>query len=123
MRCHFVVPALLLSLLTPSVGASQTFVTTTAHRVPFERVDSLTKLLKETRSVLTEAKRLGGIVDDVWLIHAWGGEASVVQMTTWKSWGAINDTTDGSDPRLGRHIRIRSLARKLTIGSSGSFKG
>ena len=123
MRCHFVVPALLLSLLTPSVGASQTFVTTTAHRVPFERVDSLTKLLKETRSVLTEAKRLGGIVDDVWLIHAWGGEASVVQMTTWKSWAAINDTTVGFDAATRKAYPDWSLERKLTIGSSGSFKG
>jgi hypothetical protein len=92
---HTVLPALLLSVLTPSIGAAQSYVTTTAHRMPFERVDSLRKLLKETRPVLAEAKRLGGILDDVWLIHAWGGEHNVVQMTTWKSWAASTDTTVG----------------------------
>jgi hypothetical protein len=111
MRCRFVLPALLLSLLTPSIGATQNFVTTSAHRVPFERMDSLTKLLKETRSILTEAKRLGGIVDDVWLIHAWGGDATVVQMTTWKSWAAITDTTVGFDAAT-RKAYPDSVARK-----------
>ena len=31
--------------------------------------------------MLTEARRLGGIVDDAWLIHSWGGEYTVLQMT------------------------------------------
>jgi len=111
MRRDYVLPALLLFLLTPTVGAAQSFVTTTAHRVPFERMDSLRKLLKETRPVLTEAKRLGGIVDDVWLIHSWGGEHSVVQVTTWKSWAAITDTTVGFDAAT-RKAYPDSVARK-----------
>jgi hypothetical protein len=95
MSRHLILPALLLSLLTPSIGSAQTYVTTTAHRVPFDRVDSLRKLLKETRTVTAEVKRLGGVLDDMWLIHAWGGEHNVVQVTTWKSWAAITDTTLG----------------------------
>ena len=111
MSRPLVLPALLLSLLAPSIGAAQSYVTTTAHRVPFERVDSLRKLLKENRPVLAEAKRLGGIVDDVWLIHAWGGEYNVVNMTTWKSWAAIGDTTLGFDAAT-RKVYPDSVARK-----------
>ena len=106
-----VVPALLLAVLTPSIAAAQTYVTTTSHRVPFERVDSLRKLLKETQAVLVEAKRRGGVLDDVWLVHAWGGEYSVVQMTTWKSWAAIGDTTLGFDAAT-RKVYPDSVARK-----------
>ena len=111
MSRHLIVPALLLSLLTPSIGVAQSYVTTTAHRVPFERVDTLRKLLKETRPVLAEAKRLGGVLDDMWLIHAWGGEHNVVQMTTWKSWAAIADTTVGFDAAT-RKVYPDSAARK-----------
>ena len=101
----------LVSLAAPSVGAAQTYVTTTAHRVPFERIDSLRKLLKETQSVVAEAKRRGGILDDVWLIHAWGGEYNVVEMTTWKSWAAIADTTLGIDAAF-RKVYPDSVARE-----------
>lgn len=101
----------LLSFAAPCVGAAQTYVTTTAHRIPFERVDSLRKLLKETQPVVAEAKRRGGILDDVWLIHAWGGEYNVVEMTTWKSWAAIEDTTLGIDAAF-RKVYPDSVARK-----------
>ncbi len=111
MSRALVVPALLLSLLTPSVVAAQNYVTTTAHRVPFERVDTLRKLLQETKAIAAEAKRLGGIVDDVWLVHAWGGEYSVMQVTTWKSWAAITDTTVGFDAAT-RKAYPDSVARK-----------
>lgn len=111
MPHQLLLPALLLSLLTPSLGAAQSFVTTTSHRVPFERVDSLRKLLKETQPVTAEAKRRGGILDDVWLVHAWGGEYNVVQMTTWKSWAAIGDTTLGFDAAT-RKVYPDSVARK-----------
>jgi hypothetical protein len=100
-----------VSLLAPSVGAAQTYVTTTSWRVPFERIDSLQKLLKETRSVTAEAKRMGNVVDNVWLIHAWGGEFTAVNMTTWKSWAAITDTTTGFDAAT-RKVFPDSVARK-----------
>ena len=111
MSRRLVLPALLLSLLTPSIGAAQNYVTTTAHRVPFDRVDSLRKLLKETQPVLAEAKRRGGILETVWLVHAWGGEYNVVQTTTWKSWAAIMDTTLGFDAAT-RKVYPDSVARK-----------
>jgi hypothetical protein len=111
MSRYLILPALLLSLLTPSIAAAQSYVTTTAHRMPFDRVDSLRKLLKETRAVTTEAKRLGGILDDMWLIHAWGGEHSVVQVTTWKSWAAITDTARGFNAAT-RKVYPDSVARK-----------
>jgi hypothetical protein len=118
-----VLPALLLGVLTPSVAVAQTYVTTTAHRVPFERVDTLRKLLKETQRVTVEAKRLGGILDDVWLVHTWGGEHSVVQMTTWKSWAAITDTTLGFDAAT-RKVYPDSVARKkITDRFNWVFQG
>jgi hypothetical protein len=82
MSRRLMFPALLFACLAPSVAAAQSYVTTTAHRIPFERVDSLRKLLKETQPVVTEARRRGGILDNVWLVHAWGGEYNVVQVTT-----------------------------------------
>jgi hypothetical protein len=111
MLHQLLLPALLLSLLTPSIGTAQSYITATSHRVPFERVDSLRKLLKETQPITAEAKRRGGILDDVWLVHAWGGEYNVVQMTTWKSWAAIGDTTLGFDAAT-RKVYPDSVARK-----------
>ena len=123
MRRPWVAPALLVSLLTTSNGAAQTYVTTTAWRVPFERIDSLQQLLKETRSVSAEAKRLGGIVDDVWLIHAWGGEFTAVQMTTWKSWAAINDTTLGFGAATRKAIPDSAARKRMNDRFGWVFQG
>jgi hypothetical protein len=108
---HVLCSAVVLSLITPTIGAAQSYITTTAHRVPFDRIDSLRKLLKETKPVLVEAKRRGGILDDVWLVHAWGGEYNVMEMTTWKSWAAIEDTTLGFDA-ASKKVYPDSVARK-----------
>jgi hypothetical protein len=108
---HVLRSAVVLSLITPTIGAAQSYITTTAHRVPFDRIDSLRKLLKETKPVLVEAKRRGGILDDVWLVHAWGGEYNVMEMTTWKSWAAIEDTTLGFDA-ASKKVYPDSVARK-----------
>jgi hypothetical protein len=108
---HVLCSAVVLSLIAPTIGAAQSYITTTAHRVPFDRIDSLRKLLKETKPVLVEAKRRGGILDDVWLVHAWGGEYNVMEMTTWKSWAAIEDTTLGFDA-ASKKVYPDSVARK-----------
>jgi hypothetical protein len=125
MRCRWVVPALLVSLLTPSIGASQTYITTTAWKIPFERLDSLQHLLKlkETSRWTAEAKRLGGIVDDMWLIHAWGGEYTAVQMTTWKSWAAITDTTTGFDAAARKAFPDSVVRKKLNDRFGRVFQG
>jgi hypothetical protein len=127
MRCLWVVPALLVSLLAPSTGAAQTaqtYVTTTSWRVPFERLDTLRQLLKEThRPVLAAAKRLGGIVDNVWLIHAWGGEFTAVNMTTWKSWAAITDTTTGFDAATRRAMPDSAARKKIDDRFAWVFQG
>jgi len=123
MQFRFAVPALLLSLTAPSVGVGQSFVTTTAHRVPFERLDTLRALLKETRSVLTEAKRMGGIIDDVWLIHSWGGEYTVLQVTTWKSWAAITDTNTGFDAAFKKAYPDSAARKKLNDRFEKVFQG
>jgi hypothetical protein len=86
--------ALLVSSLVQGVEAQQ-YVTTTAYRVPFTRMDSLQKLLKATKAIEQEAKRRGGVVDNVWLIHVWGGEQNVLNITTWSSWAAMADTALG----------------------------
>ena len=74
---------------------AQQYISTTSYRVPFNRLDSLQKLLKATKAVEQEAKRRGGVVDNLWLIHAWGGEENVLNITTWKNWGAMADTALG----------------------------
>ena len=90
---------------------SQQYVSTTAFRVPFTRMDSLQKLLKATKAVDQEAKRRGGVIDNVWLIHAWGGEHNVLNITTWKSWAAIADTALGFGAAT-RKVYPDSLQRK-----------
>jgi hypothetical protein len=91
--------------------------------VPFDRVDSLRKLLKETQAVTAEAKRLGGIVDDVWLIHSWGGEHSVVQVTTWKSWAAITDTAKGFNAATRRAYPDSVARKKINDRFNWVFQG
>jgi hypothetical protein len=87
--------SLALSAGSAPTAEAQQYVTTTAFRVPFDRMDSLRQLLKATKAVDQEAKRRGGVIDNVWLIHVWGGEQNVFNMTTWKSWAAIQDTLLG----------------------------
>lgn len=126
MQCRWVLSALLMSVLAPSLGAAQTaqtYVTTTSWQIPFERLDSLQQLLKETRRVTAEAKRLGGVVDNVWLIHAWGGEATAVNMTTWKSWAAITDTTVGFDAATRSAIPDSVARKKITDRFGWVFHG
>lgn len=123
MARQLLLPALVLSLLAPPIGAAQSYITTTAHRVPFERIDSLRKLLKVAQPVTVEAKRRGGVLDDVWLIHAWGGEYNVVEMTTWKSWAAIEDSTLGFGA-AERKVYPDSIARKkIDDGFNWVFQG
>ena len=74
---------------------AQQYISTTSYRVPFNRIDSLQKLLKATKAVEQEAKRRGGVVDNLWLIHVWGGEENVLNITTWKNWAAMADTALG----------------------------
>ena len=123
MSHRLVKALLLLSMLAPSLGAAQSYITTTAHRIPFDRVDTLRKLLKETAPVLAEAKRRGGIVDDVWLVHAWGGEYNVVQVTTWKSWAAIADTNLGFGAATRKVYPDSVARRKLDERFDWVFKG
>lgn len=123
MSRQLILPAVLLSLLMPSIGAAQTYVTTTEHRVPFERLDSLTKLLKEDLPVVAEAKRRGGILDNVWLVHRWAGEYSVVQMTTWKSWAAIEDTALGIAAARRKVLPDSVARRKYTDRLNWVFEG
>ena len=123
MLRQLLIVALLLPLLPPSVGAAQSYVTTTEHRVPFERVDSLRKLVTEDQPVVAEAKRSGGIVDNVWLMHRWAGEYSVVQVTTWKSWAAIEDTTMGLAAARRKVVPDSAARRKYNDRVNWVFEG
>jgi hypothetical protein len=123
MSRHLSLSAVLLSLVMPSIAAAQTYVTTTEHRVPFERVDTLRKLLKEDAPVMAEAKRMGGILDNVWLIHRWAGEYSVVQVTTWKSWAAIEDTTVGLAAARRKVVPDSAARRKYNDRLDWVFEG
>jgi hypothetical protein len=73
--------------------------------------------------VLAAAKRLGGIVDNVWLIHAWGGDFTAVNMTTWKSWAAITDTTVGFDAATKRAIPDSAARKKIDDRFAWVFQG
>lgn len=91
---------LALALLARGVAA-QTYVTTTAHRVPPERLDSLRALIAAEKPAVEAAKKRGGIADVYWLIHAWGGEYNAVEVITWTSWAAVGDPSlnvEGSYP-------------------------
>ena len=123
MTRQLLIVALLLPLVAPSIGAAQTYVTTTEHRVPFERVDTLRKLLKEDLPVVAEAKRSGGIVDNVWLVHRWAGDYTVVQVTTWKSWAAIEDTTMGLEAARRKVVPDSSARRKFNDRLDRVFEG
>ena len=122
MSRQLLLPAILLFLLTPSIAAGQTYVTIAEHRVPFERMDTLQQLLG-TLTRLAEVKRKGGIVDDVWLIHKWAGEYNAVNITTYKSWAAIEDTTLGYGPALRKVLPlIPWRGRNSPIASTGYSK-
>jgi hypothetical protein len=123
MSRHLSLSAVLLSLVMPSIAAAQTYVTTTEHRVPVERVDTQRKLLKEDAPVMAEAKRMGGILDNVWLIHRWAGEYSVVQVTTWKSWAAIEDTTVGLAAARRKVVPDSAARRKYNDRLDWVFEG
>lgn len=123
MSRHLLLPSMLLLLVTPSIAAGQTYVTVAEHRVPFERIDTLQQLLKESRPVLAEAKRSGGIVDDVWLFHRWAGEYTVVNITTYKSWAAIEDTTLGFGPAQRRVFPDSVARKKINDRFNWVFKG
>jgi len=63
-----------------------------SFRVPWAKVDSLQKLVKEyTIPVVAEAKKRGTILDYHLLIHHTGGEYNVVIMTKFPSWAAIDE--------------------------------
>jgi hypothetical protein len=123
MSPQLLLAAILLFLLTPSIAAGQTYVTIAEHRVPFERVDTLQQLLKESRPVVAEAKRAGGIIDDVWLIHRWAGEYNVVNITTYKSWAAIEDTTLGLGAAQRKVFPHSAARKKINDRFTWVFKG
>src|SRR5215210_286382 len=102
---------------------AQQYVSTTAFRVPFTRMDSLQKLLKATKAVTQEAKRRGGVVDDVWLIHAWGGEQTVLNITTWKSWAAMEDTTLGFDAATRKVYPDSTQRKRINDAFQWVFEG
>jgi hypothetical protein len=114
MSRHALAAGAILALLcaaSPTKADAQSYVSTTAWRIPFNRIDSLQKLIKATKAVEVEAKRRGGILDHMWLIHAWGNEYTAVEVTTWKSWAAIEDTTLGIGA-AERKVYPDSLQRK-----------
>lgn len=91
-----------LTVLAPAARA-QAYVTTTAHRIPPERLDSLKALIRASQPAVEEAKRRGGIVEVHWLIHEWGGEYNAIEVITWSSWAAIGNpalNVEGSYPTL-----------------------
>jgi hypothetical protein len=102
---------------------AQQYVSTTAFKVPFTRLDSLQKLLKATKAVDQEAKRRGGVVDNVWLIHAWGGEQTVVNMTTWKSWAAMEDTALGFNAATRKVYPDSAQRKRINDGFEWVFEG
>ena len=64
------------------------WVYSTYWKIPFDRIDSLTKLSKLYPTV-AKAKELGTILDRVVLVHHTGNEYNLVISTVYPSWEAI----------------------------------
>jgi hypothetical protein len=79
--------------------AEQPYVYSSYWKIPWDRVDSLTKLNK-LYPVVAKAKELGTIVNRVWLVHHTGNEYNVVISTVFSSWEAM-----GQGARIGQAFR------------------
>jgi hypothetical protein len=100
------------------------FVYLTHYEIPFERVDSLQKLIRTYSIPMTdEAKKSGTLLDEKWLIHHTGTEYNVLQIRHWRNWEAINaDTTIGRAmrrlwPDSGRRVDINRAFGEMLAGA------
>ncbi|MBI1967433.1 MAG: hypothetical protein HYS40_05550 [Gemmatimonadetes bacterium] len=67
-----------------------------AYQVSFDRVDSLTRLLRAHRlPVIEERKRMGTLLDERWLIHNYGDEYNVVRIGQFRTLTALVEDTTG----------------------------
>ncbi len=80
-------------------AAEQPYIYASYWKIPWDRVDSLTKLNK-LYPVVAKAKELGTILDRTWLVHHTGNEYNVVLSTRFASWEAI-----GQGARMGEAFR------------------
>lgn len=69
------------------------------NKIPWSRVDSLSKLLK-LYPMIEKAKEMGHILDRRWLVHDTGNEYNVVIETVYPSWEAM-----GEGARMGEVFR------------------
>jgi len=63
-----------------------------SHKIPWDRVDSLRKMVKKyTVPIVAESKKSGRILDYNLLIHHTGDEYNVVIMIKYPSWAAMGE--------------------------------
>lgn len=63
----------------------------TYHKLQWNRVDSLQKLVKKyTTAIVAQAKKNGTILDYKFLVHHTGSASNVVVMIKYPSWSAID---------------------------------
>ncbi len=75
-------------------GTERPWVYASFYKVPWERIDSLTKLQK-LYPWTEKAKEMGCLLDRSVLVHAYGSEYNVVIMRYYASWEDIEGTGCG----------------------------
>jgi hypothetical protein len=113
----------LVLTLAASPAAGQAVVTTTAYRVPAERLDSLRSLIRALKPAIAEAKRKGGVLDEFWLLHVWGDEYNAVEVITWASWGVVGDTTLSVESTYPKLYPDPAERRRVIEGWNWVFAG
>ena len=93
-----------------------------SSKIPWERVDSLTTLVKQyTIPIAKEAIKTGTLLDFKILLHHTGGEYNVVIMRKFPSWDAIDDG-GGMQTAAEKVFPDKELRDKINGGFAWIYK-
>lgn len=105
-------------------AADDPVVYVSQFQVPWERTDSLAKLLRLYPEWLTKARELGHILDSQTWIHSYGDEWNVVQVRTFPSWKAFTDQKPGWGMEVFRMVEPDSTKRAAFLaGTAWVYQG
>jgi len=93
----------------------QPVVYVTQNQVPWDRVDSLTKLLPLYPEWLVQAREQGHLINQETWIHRFGDQWNVVQVRVYPSWKAFSDRNSGWAGEIFRAVEPDSAKRAALI--------